>query len=87
MQDVRDRRKKVDVLGDAVERAGLGTHVVRMDKNLWDPAVVRTVAECDVVFGCMDSIDGRYLLNALADVLHPALFRYRRAHRHNKGRH
>ena len=27
---------------------------------------VRAVAGCDVVFGCMDSIDGRHLLNKLA---------------------
>jgi hypothetical protein len=66
MQDVRDGRKKVDVLGDVVDRAGLGTRFVRIAKNLWDPEVVRAVAECDVVFGCMDSIDGRYLLNTLA---------------------
>jgi ThiF family/Prokaryotic homologs of the JAB domain len=66
MDDVRKGRYKVDVLGDAVERAGLGTKVIRLRKNLWDPEVVRAVAECDVVFGCMDTVDGRYLLNALA---------------------
>ena len=66
MQDVRDKRLKVDVLGDAVERTGLGTRVIRVPKNLWNPEVVREVAQCDVVFGCMDTVDGRYLLNALA---------------------
>jgi molybdopterin/thiamine biosynthesis adenylyltransferase len=66
MRDVRDRRFKVDVLGDAAERAELGTEVIRLAKNLWHPDVIRTVAQCDVVFGCMDTVDGRYLLNALA---------------------
>jgi hypothetical protein len=66
MDDVRNARLKVDVLGDAVERAGLGTQVIRLAKNLWDPKVIRAVAECDAVFGCMDTVDGRYLLNALA---------------------
>ncbi len=37
-----------------------------MGKNLWDPEVVRAVAECDIVLGCMDTVDGRFLLNALA---------------------
>ncbi len=37
-----------------------------MKKNLWDPDVVREVAQCDVIFGCMDTLDGRYLLNAIA---------------------
>jgi ThiF family len=66
MLDVKEGRYKVDVLGDAIERTGLGTRVIRVPKNLWHPDAVRAVAQCDVVFGCMDSIDGRYLLNTLA---------------------
>jgi len=66
MQDVRDNRLKVDVLADAIERADLGTRVIRVARNLWDPDVIREVAQCDIVFGCMDTIDGRFLLNTLA---------------------
>jgi hypothetical protein len=66
MDDVHEKRLKVDVLGDAIERAGLGTRVIRLAKNLWEPEVVRAVAECDLVFGCMDTVDGRFLLNTLA---------------------
>lgn len=66
MQDVRDNRTKVDVLADAIERAGLGTRVIRIAKNLWDPEVIRDVAQCDIVIGCMDTVDGRFLLNTLA---------------------
>lgn len=39
---------------------------MRVNGNLWSPRVVREVAQCDVVLGCMDTIDGRYLLNTLA---------------------
>ena len=66
MQDVDEKRLKVDIQADAIDRVGLGTRVIRISRNLWDPVVVRAVAQCDVLFGCMDSIDGRYLLNALA---------------------
>ena len=66
MQDVVEERFKVDVQADALERAGLQTRVIRINQNLWNPDVVRAVAQCDVLFGCMDSIDGRYLLNVLA---------------------
>ena len=45
---------------------GFGTRFIRHRKNLWDTDVVRSVAQCDVLFGCMDSIDGRYLLNAIS---------------------
>lgn len=74
MQDVRDRRKKVAVLEEAVQRAGLGTRVIRLAKNLWDPEVVQTVAQCDIIVGCMDSVDGRYLLNVLATFYNLAYF-------------
>lgn len=66
MDDAREKRPKVEVLADAVRRAGLGTKIIPIDKNLWDPEVVKAVAQCDVVFGCMDSVDGRYLLNAIS---------------------
>src|SRR5207248_1647243 len=45
MQDVYDNRPKVDVLGDAVRRADLGTHVITLRKNLWDPDTIREVAQ------------------------------------------
>lgn len=74
MQDVRDERLKVDVLGDAIDRANLGTRVIRLPTNLWDPDTIRSVAQCDVVFGCMDTIDGRFLLNTLATYYTQAYF-------------
>jgi ThiF family/Prokaryotic homologs of the JAB domain len=66
MEDAARERPKVDVLGDAVERAGIGTRVIRVPKSLWDPEVIRLVAQCDIVIGCVDTVDGRYLLNTLA---------------------
>jgi proteasome lid subunit RPN8/RPN11 len=64
--DSRQGRLKVDVIGDAVDRTGLGTKVIRTPHNLWNADVVRSLAQCDVLFGCMDTVDGRYLLNCIA---------------------
>ena len=66
MDDARQGRLKVDVAARAVAGMGLGTVVETHPRNLFDPHTVRAVAGCDVVFGCMDSIDGRHLLNKLA---------------------
>jgi hypothetical protein len=66
MEDAKLGRAKVDVVADAIHRAGLGTRVIPIKENLWHPDVVRAVAQCDVVFGCMDTIDGRFLLNAIS---------------------
>ncbi|WP_201859377.1 ThiF family adenylyltransferase [Microvirga soli] len=59
-------RLKVEVLGDFIQRLGLGTAVEALPLDLSDPAALRAVAACDVAFGCMDSVDGRDLLNRLA---------------------
>jgi len=66
LQDAVDGRAKVEVAARAVRNMGLGTKVQPLQLSLFDANAVRAVASCDVVFGCMDSIDGRFLLNKLA---------------------
>jgi hypothetical protein len=66
MRDALSGRPKVDVQAGAITRMGLGTKVIALEKNLWDPEVIGAIAQCDLVFGCMDTIDGRFLLNSLA---------------------
>ena len=56
----------MDLFAAVAQATGLGTDVITHKENLWDEAVVHSVAQCDLVIGCMDSIDGRYLLNLLA---------------------
>jgi hypothetical protein len=67
MDDAKAKRLKVEVLGDAVERIGLGTIVERHARNLYTPEAARAVAGCDVIFGCVDTAEGRFLLNLIAN--------------------
>jgi hypothetical protein len=66
MVDAVRKRPKVHVLGDAIENLEFGTEVVRVHSNLSNPAAIREVAQCDVVFGCMDGVEGRHLLSRLS---------------------
>jgi hypothetical protein len=59
-------RLKVDLVADAIERAGLGTEVVRISKYVSDRDVVEAIAQADFIFGCMDGAEGRNVLNRLA---------------------
>jgi hypothetical protein len=59
-------KPKVHVLACAIARMGLGQEVIPLQKNLLTPEAVGAVAECDVVFGCMDGVEGRHVLNRLA---------------------
>ena len=66
MEDARQTRLKVDVAARSIRAMDLGTVVETYARSLFDSQVVHAIAGCDVVFGCMDSIDGRHLLNKLA---------------------
>jgi hypothetical protein len=59
-------RLKVEVVGDAIDRAGLATEIVRIPKYVSERGVVETIAEADFVFGTMDGAEGRNVLNRLA---------------------
>ena len=57
---------KVEAVADGIRSIGIGTDVVTIFNNLAERSAVEAVANADVVFGCMDSIEGRYILNRLA---------------------
>lgn len=65
-QDAASGTEKVEVAARAITAMGMGTRVETFAKNAHAPEVVSAIAECDVLFGCVDSIDGRYLLNKLS---------------------
>jgi predicted metallopeptidase len=64
--DVETGRTKVEVLGEHVARIGLETRVEVVPHELASVPAVRALAGCDILFGCMDSHDGRRTLNRLA---------------------
>lgn len=59
-------RPKVEVLAGFAERLGLGSRVEAFAHDLSHPAALHAISTCDVVFGCMDGVEGRDLLNRLA---------------------
>jgi hypothetical protein len=59
-------RPKVEVMARAIAAMGFGTELELVSADLATPRAVKAVAECDVVFGCMDGVEGRHLLNRLA---------------------
>jgi len=67
MNNVVAGKCKVDLYKEVIESNGLGTRVIAINKNLYDDEdVIRLLSTCDVLFGCMDSVDGRHLLNRIA---------------------
>lgn len=65
-EDAYLKRLKVEVMARSIASMGFATELEIIPENLATPRAVKAVAECDVVFGCMDGIEGRHLLNRLA---------------------
>lgn len=65
--DAINGKYKVNVLKEAIDASGIGTKVTAINNNIYDgQSVINKLKECAVIFGCMDSIDGRHLLNRIA---------------------
>ena len=65
-EDARLHAPKVNVVARFIRQLGLGQDVVPLQSNLMNRQVVSQVAACDIVFGCMDGVEGRHLLNRLS---------------------
>ena len=66
MDDARIRRSKAEVIKQAVEGTGLGTHVTAYPSWIGEEQCRDAMKACDVLFGCTDDHDGRLLLNRFA---------------------
>ena len=65
-EDAATECPKPAVQQRAIEAMKLGTKVTAYAKDLMNLEVLRALSTCDVLFGCMDSVDGRHVLNKLA---------------------
>ena len=57
--------QKVAVQKFAIGKSGMSTSVDAMGTDLMVPDTIRRLSQCDVLFGCMDTVDGRHILNKL----------------------
>lgn len=73
-EHVKNKIHKVDMLKEAIDRFGLGTKVTAISDDLHSYEAYLAIASCDVVFGGMDTVDGRHLLNRISTYFCSAYF-------------
>ena len=64
--DAKREIPKVQALKQAIEKAGMGTMVYPFCELTDSPSVIAALADCDAIFGCVDSAFGRYHLECVA---------------------
>jgi hypothetical protein len=64
--DVDVGRSKVDRAREAILAMELDTAVFPLEKDIGEREAIFALSECDILFGCVDSVDGRHVLNKIA---------------------
>ena len=64
--DAEEGTAKVVVLQRAIEKMGTGVCTEIYQAHTFDRHVIEALTGCDVIFGCVDSAEGRYHLECLA---------------------
>lgn len=68
ISDADTSKLKTELFSDVISNTGLGTKVTTFSVNLFDSKeALNELILCDIVFGCVDSIDGRNLISQLAN--------------------
>ncbi len=66
VKSAKNHAPKVEEIAKAIKAIGLGTEIISFQKNLYNSIeALKSLITCDAVVGCMDSVDGRHLLNQL----------------------
>ncbi len=65
-KDAIEKSPKVEVLERTLREMDLGTEVIALKDTIFNPLVIKKVAEADILFGCTDSIESRNVLNLIA---------------------
>ena len=65
--DANNKTLKVDAIKQHIKKIGLGTEVFTFPVLIQESRkALDSLASCDVIFGCVDSVEGRYYLNLLS---------------------
>ena len=65
-KDAEDKLVKVEVMKRSIEEVGFGTKVAAFATHISVREVVKELADCDILFSCVDGAEGRHVLNLIS---------------------
>jgi len=65
-EDAIAKRLKVDVMERTVQMMGFGTKVIKYASNIVSKKVIKELSGCNFLFGCVDSAEGRHVMNLIS---------------------
>jgi hypothetical protein len=73
-KDAANKELKTAVMKRSIEETGFGTEVRTFPENMASRQIIKELADCDVLFSCVDSAEGRHLLNLVSSFYNVPLF-------------
>ena len=64
--DAKNKTPKASILKRSIAKMGTGVQVEAYQAHTSDKALIKSLVSCDVIFGCVDSAEGRYHLECIA---------------------
>lgn len=64
--DAKQAKYKVEVLKEIIMETDMGTEVDAYATDTRDKSAIEALTDCDVIFGCVDSVTGRYHMECIA---------------------
>lgn len=65
-EDAEQKRSKTIVMEKAIGATGFNTLVTRFERYVSEVDVVKALADCDILFSCVDGAEGRHILNLIS---------------------
>jgi hypothetical protein len=65
-EDATNQRGKTEIVEREIAKAGFKTVVTAFSKNIASIDVVKELSTCDLLVGCVDSVEGRHILNLIS---------------------
>jgi ThiF family/Prokaryotic homologs of the JAB domain len=74
LKDAESKTPKVEVMKRSIEETGFNTKVIALNSDITSLRVIKALADCDILFSCVDGAEGRHVLNLISTFYLTPLF-------------